>query len=55
MRRAFDAGREIVLWHEERPAVLDDLMKLPVLGICTDLPDLMRPPVVKEKAVGRQG
>jgi glycerophosphoryl diester phosphodiesterase len=55
MRRAFEAGREIVLWHEERPAILDDIMKLPVLGICTDLPDLMRPPAVKEKAVGRQG
>ncbi|MBY2963192.1 glycerophosphodiester phosphodiesterase [Rhizobium leguminosarum] len=55
MRRAFEAGREIVLWHEERPAILDDLMKLPVLGICTDLPDLMRPPAAKEKAIGRQG
>jgi glycerophosphoryl diester phosphodiesterase len=35
--------REIVLWHEERPAILADIMALPVLGICTDLPDLMRP------------
>jgi glycerophosphoryl diester phosphodiesterase len=41
--RAFGEGREIVLWHEERPTVLSDIMKLPVLGICTDLPDLMRP------------
>ncbi|SCB58391.1 glycerophosphoryl diester phosphodiesterase [Rhizobium aethiopicum] len=52
LRRAFEAGREIVLWHEERQSILDDLMKLPVLGICTDLPDLMRPPVMKEKALG---
>lgn len=43
LRRAFDKGREIVLWHEERPAILADLMALPVLGICTDFPDLMRP------------
>ncbi|ARQ12380.1 glycerophosphoryl diester phosphodiesterase protein (plasmid) [Rhizobium etli] len=50
--RAFEAGREIVLWHEERRTILDDLMKLPVLGICTDLPDLMRPPPIKEKALG---
>ncbi|MDR6590083.1 glycerophosphodiester phosphodiesterase [Agrobacterium tumefaciens] len=42
MRRAFGDGREIVLWHEERSAVLKDIMQLPVLGICTDLPELMR-------------
>jgi hypothetical protein len=39
MDRAFAEGREIVLWHEERRSILDDIMKLPVLGICTDLPD----------------
>ena len=43
MEKAFRMGREIVLWHEERPAILADIMQLPVLGICTDLPDLMRP------------
>jgi len=43
LQRAFAQGREIVLWHEERPSVLDDISALPVLGICTDLPDLMRP------------
>lgn len=43
MEKAFRMGREIVLWHEERPAVLADIMAMPVLGICTDLPDLMRP------------
>ena len=46
MRRAFDGNREIVLWHEERPPILADIMALPVLGICTDLPDLMRPTAV---------
>ena len=43
MDKAFRMGREIVLWHEERRPVLDAIMALPVLGICTDLPDLMRP------------
>lgn len=41
--RAVQERREIVLWHEERADILADLMALPVLGICTDLPDLMRP------------
>lgn len=41
--RAFAEGKELVLWHEERPDVLKDIMVLPMLGICTDLPDLMRP------------
>lgn len=42
MAQAFARNREIVLWHEERPEVLARLVELPVLGICTDLPDLMR-------------
>src|SRR5690606_26715295 len=33
METAFSAGREIMLWHEERPAVLREIMALPVLGI----------------------
>ena len=39
--RARHAGRQIVLWHEERRAVLADLVKLPVLGICSDEPELI--------------
>ncbi|MEX6505832.1 glycerophosphodiester phosphodiesterase [Jiella sp. M17.18] len=31
----------VVLWHEERRAVLDDLQAMPVLGICTNQPELM--------------
>jgi glycerophosphoryl diester phosphodiesterase len=34
--RARHAGREIVLWHEERPALIPDLVHLPVLGISSD-------------------
>lgn len=36
------ACRQIVLWHEERPQVIADLLKLPVLGICSDRPELLR-------------
>ncbi|TCV72182.1 DNA-binding LacI/PurR family transcriptional regulator [Neorhizobium sp. R1-B] len=42
VEKAFSDGKEIVLWHEERSDVLKDIMAQPVLGICTDLPDLMR-------------
>lgn len=41
LAQAADQGLGIVLWHEERKAVLDDLFKLPVLGICTNQPELM--------------
>jgi glycerophosphoryl diester phosphodiesterase len=53
--RAFAAGREIVLWHEERRPILDEIMKLPVLGICTDLPDMMRTVAGGEGKFGGQG
>jgi glycerophosphoryl diester phosphodiesterase len=39
------AARErllVVIWHEERRAVLDRLMTLPVIGICTDSPEMMK-------------
>ena len=42
LARTFGEGREIVLWHEERPAILAELVPLPVLGVCTNLPELMR-------------
>lgn len=34
-------GLGLVLWHEERKAILDDLLELPSLGICTNQPELM--------------
>lgn len=37
--QARDIG--IVIWHEERPEVLAALVTLPVLGICTDQPELL--------------
>ncbi|MGV8988829.1 MAG: glycerophosphodiester phosphodiesterase [Cypionkella sp.] len=53
LQRAFDDGRQVVLWHEERRDVLRDIMALPVLGICTDLPDLMRSAASRERGRGR--
>jgi glycerophosphoryl diester phosphodiesterase len=35
-------GRQIVLWHEERPDIISDIVILPVLGICSDRPELLR-------------
>ncbi len=34
-------GLEIVLWHEERPEELVDLVQLDVYGICTNTPDVL--------------
>ncbi|HEY6433447.1 MAG TPA: hypothetical protein VIZ17_15820, partial [Acetobacteraceae bacterium] len=31
----------VMIWHEERRAVLDRLVTLPVIGICTDKPEMM--------------
>lgn len=41
VNRAQALGLSIVLWHEERKSVLNDLLALPVLGICTNQPELM--------------
>lgn len=41
LARADSMGLGIVLWHEERKAILDDLLQLPTLGICTNQPELM--------------
>ncbi|MXX91173.1 MAG: hypothetical protein F4Y68_18335 [Boseongicola sp. SB0665_bin_10] len=36
-------GAAIVLWHEDRRAVLDGLDGLPVLGICSGRPEILKP------------
>ncbi|MCT8988894.1 glycerophosphodiester phosphodiesterase [Chelativorans sp. SCAU2101] len=42
MDRIFESGRQIVLWHEERPEIIADIVRLPVIGICSDLPERLR-------------
>ena len=43
LQRAVAQGLEVVLWHEERPAIIQALMQLPVLGVCSDRPELLVP------------
>jgi glycerophosphoryl diester phosphodiesterase len=42
LARAERDGRTVVLWHEERPQIIADLVRMPVLGICSDAPELLR-------------
>jgi glycerophosphoryl diester phosphodiesterase len=41
--RARRDGRQIVLWHEERAEIITDIIRKPVLGICSDRPEMLRP------------
>ena len=43
LAQAAQLSLQLVLWHEERPSVIKALMQLPVMGICTDRPELMVP------------
>lgn len=36
-------GQKVVLWHEEDPVRMAALRQLPVLGICSDRPELVHP------------
>lgn len=42
-RRAFRDNKGVVLWHEEDPARMNDLRTKPVIGICSDRPELVAP------------
>lgn len=41
--RAFATGQSVVLWHEEDPARMAALRVKPVMGICSDRPELVNP------------
>lgn len=41
--RAEARGQRVVLWHEEDPVRMADLRNKPVLGICSDRPELVNP------------
>jgi glycerophosphoryl diester phosphodiesterase len=43
MERIRRDKRQIVLWHEERAGIIAEIVKLPVLGICSDRPEMLRP------------
>lgn len=36
-------GLQVVLWDEDRPAVLEKLWCKPIMGICSDRPELLKP------------
>ncbi len=36
------AGLAVVLWHQEDPATIEHWLRLPVLGICSNRPELLR-------------
>lgn len=42
-KRTEETGQLVVLWHEEDPVRMADLRPLPVLGICSDRPELVNP------------
>jgi glycerophosphoryl diester phosphodiesterase len=41
--RCAETGQQVVLWHEEDPARMAELRTKPVLGICSDRPELVNP------------
>ncbi len=41
--RCWSAGAAVVLWHENRREVLDGLDGVPVLGICSNCPECLKP------------
>jgi glycerophosphoryl diester phosphodiesterase len=41
--RCAQLGKKVVLWHEEDPVRMALLRELPVLGICSDQPELVNP------------
>ena len=41
--RARAGGQRVVLWHEEDPDRMAALRGLPILGICSDMPELVHP------------
>ncbi|MBY5946631.1 glycerophosphodiester phosphodiesterase family protein [Photobacterium rosenbergii] len=41
INKAQSLNLPIVIWHEERPAEIEKLLTMPVIGICSDLPELI--------------
>ena len=41
--RAFAAGQEVAIWHEEDPDRMAAIRTKPVIGICSDRPELVNP------------
>ncbi len=44
MKTCEDAGLKVVIWHEERPDEIREIVKLNIYGIFSNLPDLLTVP-----------
>lgn len=42
-QKAFADGQHIAIWHEEDPARMAEMRTKPVIGICSDRPELVNP------------
>ena len=43
LKKAEESDLEVILWDEERPKIVQEIIKLPVLGICGDKPEMLVP------------
>jgi glycerophosphoryl diester phosphodiesterase len=43
MRRFEESGHQIVIWHEDRREVVDALLQQPLMGVCSNRPELLKP------------
>lgn|GEM_PF-222606 len=43
MQKFAEHGHQIVIWHEDRAAVLDALWNTGIMGICSNRPELLKP------------
>ena len=41
MKTCSDAGLKVVIWHEERPEEIREIVKRDIYGICCNFPDLL--------------
>jgi len=48
--KAAQRGQKVVLWHEEDPQRMAELRHLPVLGICSDRPEMVHPYSARDDA-----
>jgi glycerophosphoryl diester phosphodiesterase len=43
IEKVFASGADVVTWHEDRPDVIRALAEKPILGICSNRPEVLKP------------
>jgi glycerophosphoryl diester phosphodiesterase len=43
LQKFVDRRYQVVIWHEDRAGVLDGLWDQPIMGLCSDRPELLKP------------